>query len=220
MDDGVSRRRFLHTASASMAGGMALPAAAQEGVPPTMDVIREQPRDVPVVADVDVCVLGGSCTGVFAAVAAARLGASVALVEWNGFFGGVATASLVNVWHSLFDAKFQQQIIGGLTAEMIERLDPEILRYINEFSYGTIYARPRFSVKQRQLLALMANIVLDRSEVRPHIRNALNLGWEKDDVMEVIATSIVYGGFPVAASALKIADEVFCEWDEEQGAGD
>ncbi len=103
---------------------------------------------------------------------------------------------------------------------MIERLDPEILRYINEFSYGTIYARPRFDVKQRQLLALMANIVLDRSEVRPHIRNALNLGWEKEDVMEVIATSIVYGGFPVAASALKVADEVFREWDEEHEAGE
>jgi 4-carboxymuconolactone decarboxylase len=102
---------------------------------------------------------------------------------------------------------------------MIERLDPEILRYINEFSYGTIYARPRFSVKQRQLLALMATIVLDRSEVRPHIRNALNLGWEKENVMEVIATSIVYCGFPVAASALKVADEMFREWDEEQEAG-
>ncbi|MBT3351145.1 MAG: carboxymuconolactone decarboxylase family protein [Nitrospinaceae bacterium] len=102
---------------------------------------------------------------------------------------------------------------------MIENLDPEMLRYINEFSYGTIYARPRFSVKQRQLLALMANIVLDRAEVRPHIRNALNLGWEKEDVMEVIATSVVYGGFPVAASALKLADEVFREWDAEQEEG-
>ncbi len=120
-------------------------------------------------------------------------------------------------------AEIRRQMVGDDPAmnerlSMIEKLDPEILRYINEFSYGTIYARPRFSVKQRQLLALMANIVLDRSEVRPHIRNALNLGWEKEDVMEVIATSIVYGGFPVAASALKIADEVFREWDEAHEA--
>ncbi len=120
-------------------------------------------------------------------------------------------------------AEIRRQMVGDDPAmnerlSMIEKLDPEILRYINEFSYGTIYARPRFSVKQRQLLALMANIVLDRSEVRPHIRNALNLGWEKEDVMEVIATSIVYGGFPVAASALKVADEVFREWDEAQEA--
>ena len=88
-----------------------------------MDTIREAPRETPVAADVDVCVVGGSCTGVFAAVAAARLGAKVALVELNGFFGGVATASMVNVWHSLHDTTGQRQIIGGLTAEVIERLD-------------------------------------------------------------------------------------------------
>jgi len=87
-----------------------------------MDVIREAPRETPVVADVDVCVLGGSCTGVFAAVAAARLGAKVALVESNGFFGGVAAASLVNIWHSTYDMGNEQQIIAGLTTEVIERL--------------------------------------------------------------------------------------------------
>ncbi len=87
-----------------------------------MNVIREEPRDTPVVADCDVCVVGGSCTGVFAAVAAARLGAEVVLVEHNGFFGGVATASLVNIWHSTHDTTGERQIIAGLTTEMIERL--------------------------------------------------------------------------------------------------
>jgi len=87
-----------------------------------MDTIREQPREVPVVADVDVCVVGGSCTGVFAAVAAARLGARVALIELNGFFGGVATASMVNVWHSVKDIQGEQQVIAGLTTEIVERL--------------------------------------------------------------------------------------------------
>mgnify|MGYP003872786321 CR=1 FL=1 len=87
-----------------------------------MDVIREAPREIPVVADVDVCVVGGSCTGVFAAVAAARLGARVALIEANGFFGGVATASLVNVWHSTKDIQGQRQVIAGLTTEVVDRL--------------------------------------------------------------------------------------------------
>ena len=45
--------------------------------------------DLPIFDDVDICVLGGSCTGVFAAVRAARLGATVAVVEkqkcfWRG----------------------------------------------------------------------------------------------------------------------------------------
>jgi glycerol-3-phosphate dehydrogenase len=59
--------------------------------------IHEPARDVPVVYECDICVIGGGCTGVFAAVRAARLSATVALVESNGFFGGVATAGLVNI---------------------------------------------------------------------------------------------------------------------------
>ncbi|HUT32467.1 MAG TPA: FAD-dependent oxidoreductase [Planctomycetota bacterium] len=114
----VPRRTFLQT-TALAAAGAAMTAA---GEAPKMDVIREAPRETPIVADVDVCVVGGSCTGVFAAVAAARLGARVALIEANGFFGGVATASMVNVWHSIKDIKGEQQVIGGLTTEVVERL--------------------------------------------------------------------------------------------------
>ena len=84
--------------------------------------IHEPARDVPVVHECDVCVIGGGGTGVFAAVRAARLGATVALVENNGFFGGIATAGLVNIWHSIYDTAGERQIIGGLTVEVIERL--------------------------------------------------------------------------------------------------
>lgn len=87
-----------------------------------MPTIREEARDIPVVEQCDICVVGGSCTGVFAAVAAARLGAKVAIIEQNGFFGGVATASLVNIWHSLYNTTADRQIIAGLTAEVVDRL--------------------------------------------------------------------------------------------------
>jgi hypothetical protein len=84
--------------------------------------VTEPQKSVPVIADVDICVLGGSCTGVFAAVRAARLGASVALVEKMNCFGGVATSGMVNIWHSLQDTGYHQQIIAGLTWEVVERL--------------------------------------------------------------------------------------------------
>lgn len=87
-----------------------------------MNYISEAPRNTPVVYECDICVIGGSCTGVFAAVRAARLGVRVAIIEQMGFFGGVATAALVNIWHSLKDFNFKEQIIGGLTSEVIERL--------------------------------------------------------------------------------------------------
>ena len=130
-DHEVSRRVLLQAVGAAGLGSLLTgPAPAQAGSPaeksspqpPALGTITEPARQVPVVADCDVCVVGGSATGVFAAVAAARLGARVAIIESNGFFGGVATASLVNLWHSTEDMHNRQQIIAGLTTEVFERL--------------------------------------------------------------------------------------------------
>ena len=68
-----------------------------------MYVIHEPARETKVCCQVDLCVVGGSCTGMFAAVRAARLGLQVAVVEADNCLGGVATSSLVNVWHKLTD---------------------------------------------------------------------------------------------------------------------
>ncbi|WP_309398255.1 FAD-dependent oxidoreductase [Cerasicoccus maritimus] len=88
----------------------------------TQNLISEPAREIPVVGEFDLCVLGGSCTGVFAAIRAARLGLSVAIVEKMGCFGGVATLSLVNVWHTPLDEVFEKRIFAGLTQEVIDRL--------------------------------------------------------------------------------------------------
>lgn len=87
-----------------------------------MEYLLEKEKSVPVIEDVDICVLGGSCTGVFAAVRAARLGASVVIVEKQNCFGGVATGGMVNIWHSLLDTQYKSQVIAGLTQEVVERL--------------------------------------------------------------------------------------------------
>ncbi len=78
-------------------------------------LIAEKPRKTPVVHETDVCVVGGSCTGVFAAIRAARLGVKVAIIEKQNSFGGVATQGLVNIWHSLMDSEYKYDVIGGLT---------------------------------------------------------------------------------------------------------
>jgi glycine/D-amino acid oxidase-like deaminating enzyme len=88
-----------------------------------MKTIIEPERKVSVAYECDLCVAGGSCTGVFAAITAARLGLRVALVEQQGMMGGTATAGLVALWHSLYDMQKERQIIGGLTDEIIERLE-------------------------------------------------------------------------------------------------
>jgi len=85
-------------------------------------VIHEEARDIPITHSVDLCVIGGSCTGLFAAVRAARLGRSVVLIEKTNAFGGVGTNGMVCVWHSAMDTEQNQRIIGGLTQEVIDRL--------------------------------------------------------------------------------------------------
>lgn len=86
------------------------------------DRIIEPSRSIPVAEDVDLCVIGGSCTGVFAAIAAARLGLRVALVETLGMLGGTATSSMVCVWHSLWNTTGDLRITAGLTQTLIDRL--------------------------------------------------------------------------------------------------
>ncbi len=88
-----------------------------------MATVYEAARETPVAWEGDLCVVGGSCTGLFAAVRAAQQGLRVALVELNGYFGGTATAGLVNVWHTLTDTGGERPIIAGLTREMLTRLE-------------------------------------------------------------------------------------------------
>lgn len=87
-----------------------------------MEFITEPQRQIPVITQADLCVIGGGCTGVFAAVRAARLGLKVALVEQQGMLGGAAVGGLVNIWHSTNDTSEREQIIAGLTTETLERL--------------------------------------------------------------------------------------------------
>lgn len=112
----TNRRKFIkHTALAS-AGilGSSFYAHSNEQ--------KHSSTSLPVDHVTDICVIGGSCTGVFAAIRAARLGARVTIIEKQNAFGGVATNSLVFVWHSLKNTEFDKDIIAGLTRETMDRL--------------------------------------------------------------------------------------------------
>lgn len=87
-----------------------------------MNRVMEEARSIPIACECDLCVVGGSSTGVFAAIRAARLGLDVVIIEKNNCFGGTATSGLVNVWHSMFDFDRKERIVGGLSQEIVERL--------------------------------------------------------------------------------------------------
>jgi len=87
-----------------------------------MKYVSEPSKNIPIIGEYDICILGGSCSGTFAAVRAARLGMKVIIIEKYGCLGGVCTLSYMNCWHSIFDFDFNEQIIAGLTTEVLERL--------------------------------------------------------------------------------------------------
>ena len=71
--------------------------------------------------EADVLVCGGGVAGTMAAVAAARNGARVVLLERYGFLGGNATAGAVAQFNSWQTAS-GRPVIGGLASEVVDRL--------------------------------------------------------------------------------------------------
>lgn len=70
----------------------------------------------------DVVVVGGGPAGMCAAIAAAREGVSVILVEQGAFCGGMATRGLVGPFMTCYDAKGENMIIRGLFEEIVNRM--------------------------------------------------------------------------------------------------
>jgi hypothetical protein len=88
-----------------------------------MKTIPEPNREIPVVEEVDVLVVGGGPTGIGAALSAARLGARTLIVEQFNCLGGVATSGAHNHF-SLFTSwgEYGERIVGGVAEEMRQRI--------------------------------------------------------------------------------------------------
>ncbi len=77
--------------------------------------ISRPAREVPVAIETEVLVCGGGPAGTAAAVAAARQGARVTLIERYNHLGGLATGGLVLVLPHFVD--HERQVIGGIGLE-------------------------------------------------------------------------------------------------------
>ncbi len=84
--------------------------------------ITEPAREVPVIAEVDVVVVGAGPAGLGAAIAAARHGAKVLLMERYGYVGGMATGGLVLMLDRMGNDE-GEHIVRGIAQEIVEKLD-------------------------------------------------------------------------------------------------
>ncbi|MFN0159961.1 MAG: FAD-dependent oxidoreductase [Burkholderiales bacterium] len=87
---------------------------------------HEAGRDLPIYRRCDVLVVGGGPSGTAAAVAAAREGARVVLLERYNHLGGLSTGGLV-IWIDRMTDWQGELVIRGLAEELLGRLPPEAI---------------------------------------------------------------------------------------------
>ena len=100
-------------------------------------------------------------------------------------------------------------------ARRLEAIDPDLARYIQDFAYEEVMARPGLDLKTRELLAVTALIALGNpDELKTHLRGALASGATEREVRETIIHSALYLGFPRALGAMKVFSELLERADE------
>jgi hypothetical protein len=93
----------------------------------------------PLLADVDVCVVGAGSAGSTAAIAAARAGASVLLIDRLPFLGGTSTAVLDTFYGFYTPGSTSRKVVGGIPDDVVaglRALGPVIERP-NTYGAGT-----------------------------------------------------------------------------------
>src|ERR1700734_3571559 len=93
---------------------------------PDLGSIEEPARSIPVFRDCDVLVVGGGPSGTAAAIAAARCGADVILLERHNHLGGLSTGGLV-IWIDRMTDWSGQQVIRGIANDLLDRLPKDAL---------------------------------------------------------------------------------------------
>jgi hypothetical protein len=93
----------------------------------------------PLAATADVVVVGGGSAGVCAAIAAARAGASVVLLEKQGFLGGTSTAVLDTFYGFYTPGSRAIKIAGGISDDVVAGLRAlgPVLERPNTYGAGT-----------------------------------------------------------------------------------
>ena len=79
-------------------------------------------REIPVIAEPEILVVGGGPAGIAAAYCAARRGHQVLLAERGYCLGGTATSGLVGPFMTSSDPEGKKQIIRGFFRELVDRL--------------------------------------------------------------------------------------------------
>ena len=110
-----------------------------------------------------------------------------------------------------------QDILGASaldTVKRFEEISPDFSKYVVEFAYGDLYERKGISDKTREIAAVACIIGQGNTgfPLRAHIKGMLNVGWTKNEIIEVLLFLVGYVGFPSIVDSFNIVKEVFEEF--------
>ncbi|MEM9049666.1 MAG: 4-carboxymuconolactone decarboxylase [Pseudomonadota bacterium] len=113
----------------------------------------------------------------------------------------------------------RRRVLGDAHVDRAEaaktEFDQPFQEFIAEGAWGTVWARPGLSLRDRSLitLALLAGLGND-AEVAMHVRATANTGATRDEIIEAMLHVAVYAGVPRANHAIKIVKETLAEMDD------
>lgn len=102
---------------------------------------------------------------------------------------------------------------GARVVEGLVDLAPDLARYVVEFGFGDVYARPGLDLRSRELatVAMLAALGTARPQLEVHLHGALNVGCRPEEVVEVLVQVALYAGFPAALNGIQAARAVLAE---------
>lgn len=105
---------------------------------------------------------------------------------------------------------------GDRVVASLADIAPDFARYVVEFPFGDIYARPGLDLRTRELATVAALTAMGTApgQLRIHIHGALNVGCRRTEILEVIMQMVVFAGFPAALNGIATAREVFASRPE------
>lgn len=100
-------------------------------------------------------------------------------------------------------AEILAQIDGSDGQAVVDSLG-DVGRYLVEFGFGDVYARPGLPLRDRELItvAMLAAMRAHESQLDFHLLAAHRVGISVDELREVIINVIPYAGFPAAINAI------------------
>jgi len=106
---------------------------------------------------------------------------------------------------------------GEKVVASLADIAPDFARYLVEFPFGDIYARPGLTLREREIATIAALTAMGTAQpqLKVHISAGLHVGLSRQEIVETIIQMAVYAGFPAALNGLFAAKEVFAEKDAE-----